>query len=68
MASFGINTHAHIDAAVFAAALTFLTYIVKWAFGFKFSDFVFVLPTFLAIYIVLYAVLWVVFIIAWNRK
>jgi hypothetical protein len=47
---------------------TFLTYVVKWIFGLKFPDFVFVLPTFLALFIVFYTILWVVFIILWSRK
>lgn len=68
MASFGINTHAHIDASVFAAALTFLTYVVKWVFGLRFPDFVLVVPTFLAIFIVFYTALWVVFLFLWSRK
>ncbi len=68
MASFGINSHAHIDASVFAVVLTLLTYLVKWVFGLRFPDFVLVLPTFLAIFIGFYIILWVVFLIAWNRK
>jgi len=68
MASFGINSHAHIDAAVFAAALTFLTYVVKWVLGLRFPDFVFALPTFLAVFIGFYTVLWVVFLFVWSRK
>jgi hypothetical protein len=68
VAFFGINSHAHIDAAVFAALLRFPTYVVKWIFGLKVPDFVFVLPTFLAVFIVLYTILWVVFILLWSRK
>lgn len=68
MGSFGIDTHAHIDAGFFAIVLTLLTYGVKWLFGLKFPDTIFVLPTFLAVFIGLYIILYVVFLILWNRK
>jgi hypothetical protein len=68
MASFGINTHAHIDAAVFAAVLTLLTYAVKWIFGFKFPVIIFFLPTAVAVFFGFYVILWVYFAITWSRK
>jgi hypothetical protein len=68
MSSFGINTHAHVDAALFAAVLTVLTYGIKWMFGLRFPDLVFVLPTFVAIFIGFYAILFVVFLLVWSRK
>lgn len=68
MASFGINMHAHIDASVFAFVLTFLTYGVKWLLGLRFPDFIFVVPTFLAVFIGFYTILWVVFLVVWSKK
>lgn len=68
MSSFGTGKHAHIDASFFAILLTLLTYGVKWVFGLKFPDFVFVLPTFLAVFIGFYSILYVVFLIMWNKK
>jgi hypothetical protein len=68
MGSFGIDKHAHIDASVFAILLTLLTYGIKWLFGLKFPDTIFVLPTFLAVFIGFYAILFVVFLILWNKK
>jgi hypothetical protein len=68
MASFGINKHAHADAAVFSVVLTLLTYGVKWAFGLRFLDFIFRVPTFIAVFIVFYLILYVVFLIAWSKK
>ena len=67
MGSFGINTHAHSDAALFSIVLTLLTYIVKWVFGFHFPSTVYFLPTFIAIFLGFYLVLFVVFFILWNR-
>lgn len=41
----------------------------KWlVFGLKFPDSVFVLPTFLAVFIFFYTILYVVFLIMWNKK
>jgi hypothetical protein len=68
MASFGIASHAHIDAAVFAALLTLLTYAVKWIFGFQLPATIFFLPTFIAIFLSFYVILWVVFAFVWSRK
>ena len=67
MGSFGIDKHAHRDAAFFAILLTLLTYGVKWVFGLKFPASVFILPTFLAVFIGFYLILLVVFLIVWNR-
>ncbi len=68
MGSFGIDRHAHTDAGFFAILLTLLMYGVKWVFGLKFPDSVFVLPTFLAVFIGFYSVLYVLFLIIWNKK
>ncbi|MBI2266516.1 MAG: hypothetical protein HYU64_15360 [Armatimonadetes bacterium] len=68
MSSFGIGGHAHIDAAVFSVLLTLFIYGVKWLFGFKFPAFIFVLPTFVAIFLGFYTILYVAFLIAWTRK
>lgn len=68
MSSFGIDKHAHIDAGFFAILLTLLTYGVKWVFGLKFPDSIFVLPTFLAFFIGFYAILYVAFLLMWNKK
>ena len=68
MGSFGIDKHAHIDAAVFAILLTLLTYGIKWLFGLKFPVVILVLPTFLAVFIGFYVILFVVFLILWSKK
>ena len=68
MGSFGIDKHAHIDAAVAAGLLTLLTYGIKWAFGINFPDLIFRLPPFLVIFFGIYIILFVVFLIAWSRK
>jgi hypothetical protein len=68
MGSFGIDKHAHADAAVFATLLTLLVYGVKWLFGWKFPDFILVLPTFVAVFVALYVILYGVFLLAWSRK
>ncbi len=68
MSSFGIDKHAHIDAGVFAILLTLLTYGIKWLFGLKFPESIFVLPTFLAVFIGFYIILYVFFLIMWNKK
>ncbi|MRR17567.1 MAG: hypothetical protein EG826_14040 [Deltaproteobacteria bacterium] len=68
MASFGINRHAHIDAAVGAALLTLLTYGVQWIAGFKIPTLIFNLPAFIVIFTGLYVVLFIAFLIVWSRK
>ncbi len=68
MGSFGIDKHAHTDAGFFAILLTLLTYGVKWVFGLRFPGSVFVLPTFLAVFIGFYVILFVVFLVIWNRE
>jgi hypothetical protein len=68
MSSFGINKHAHVDAGVFAIFFTVLTYIIKWICGLKFPGSIFGLPTFMAIFIGFYMVLFLVFLLAWNRR
>jgi hypothetical protein len=68
MSSFGTAKHAHVDASVFAAFLSLLTYGVKWGLGLSFPSFVFRVPFFLALFIVYYAVLFVVFAGAWAKK
>ena len=60
----GIKEHAHADAALFSTLLSFLTYGVKWLFGLNFPEFVFVLPTFLAVFMVFYLMLYIVFFVA----
>jgi hypothetical protein len=64
----GMKEHAHIDAASFSILLTLLTYGIKWLFGLKFPNFIFVVPTFVAVFIVFYTILYVVFLIVWSRK
>lgn len=68
MSSFGIAKHAHVDAAVFAALLTVLTYVIKWCAGIDFRPYVFAFPTFLAIFMGFYIILHVIFLILWSRK
>ncbi len=68
MGSFGINTHAHVDAAVFSIVLTLLTYGVKWLRGWNFPALVFGVPSFIAVFIAFYVILFVVFLVAWNRS
>jgi hypothetical protein len=68
MATFSINAHAHIDAAVFAAVLTCLTYAVKWIMGFNLPAFIFFLPAFIAVFSGFYIVLLLLFAIAWSGK
>jgi len=64
----GIGGHAHIDAEVFAALLTLLTYSVKWIFGLAFSQFILLVPTFVAVFIGYYVILYAFFLIVWSRK
>lgn len=68
MGSFGIDRHAHIDAAGLACFLTLLTYVIKWSVGLKFPDLIFYLPPFIAIFAVFYIILFVVFLILWSMK
>jgi hypothetical protein len=68
MGSFGIAKHAHVDAGLFAVLLTLLTYGIKGIFGLTFPDMIFVLPTFIAVFIGFYTILYVVFLIVWSRK
>jgi hypothetical protein len=68
MGSFGINKHAHVDAGLFAILLTLLIYGIKWIFGLKFPYSIFVLPTFLAVFIGFYAILFIVFLVVWSKK
>ncbi|HUN56321.1 MAG TPA: hypothetical protein VMU29_14305 [Smithella sp.] len=68
MSSFGIGTHAHVDAAFLAVLLTFLTYGIKWIFGLNFPAFILQLPTFMVIFCGFYAVLYVVFLVLWSGK
>ena len=68
MGSFGINSHVHVDAAVFSAVLTLLTYGAKGLLGFRFPDLVFGMPPFLAVFIVYYLILYVVFLVAWSGR
>jgi hypothetical protein len=68
MSSFGTAKHAHVDASVFAAILTLLTYCVKWVLGLSFPAFLFAVPFFVAVFFAYYAVLFVVFAGAWAGK
>ena len=68
MGSFGTAKHVHMDAAVLAILLTLLIYGVKWLFGLRFPDFIFAVPTFVAIFIGCYTILYIPFLIAWSRK
>ena len=65
---FGIGRHAHIDAAFFATLLTLLTYGVKWICGLVFAQFILAVPTFIAIFVAYYVILYALFFIAWSRK
>jgi len=67
MSSFSINSHAHVDAAVFSIVLTFLTYGVKWVLGLKFPVLVFGVPSFIAVFLGFYLILFLVFLVLWNR-
>lgn len=66
--SMGAKEHAHVEAALAAGILTVVTYGVKWLFGLHFPDLVFMLPTFMAVFIGFYLILFVVFLIAWCKK
>lgn len=68
MGSFGINKHAHIDAGFLAILLTLVAYGIKWLFGLKFPELFFFLPTFMAVFIGFYAILFVVFLVVWSKK
>jgi hypothetical protein len=68
MGSFGTAKHVHIDAAVLAILLTLLIYGVKWLFGLIFPDFLFAVPTFVAIFIGCCAILHIPFLIAWSGE
>jgi len=68
MGSFGIDKHAHIDAAVAAGVLTALTYCAKWVFGIELPDLILYLPPFIVIFAFFYIALYIVFLIAWSLK
>jgi len=68
MAGFGVRQHAHVQAALLAMLLTAVTYGIKWLFGFTFPGVIFVLPTFMAIFIGFYLILFVLFLILWSRR
>lgn len=68
MGSFGIDKHAHIDAAFFAILLTLLTYGIKWIFGLKLPVLIFFLPPFIVIFAGFYTVLFIFFLTVWSRK
>ena len=62
------GSHAHLDAGSFSILLTLLVYGIKWLFGLKFPELILGLPTFMAVFIPLYLILYVIFLIAWSRK
>ena len=62
------GNHAHVDAGAFSILLTLLVYVVKWIAGLKFPVLIFYLPTFIAIFLGFYIILYIVFLIAWNKK
>jgi len=64
----GATEHAHIDAGLFSILLTLLTYGIKWLLGLTFPSFIFVVPTFIAVFIAFYAILYIVFLILWSKK
>jgi hypothetical protein len=68
MGSFGINKHAHTDAAFFAFLLTLVSYGIKWICGLDAPHLIFGLPTFVVIFIGYYSISFVVFLILWSRK
>jgi hypothetical protein len=67
MSSFGISKHAHVEAGLLAVFLTLLTYGFKWVFGLRFPGSIFVLPTFIGVFIGFYAILFVALFIVWSR-
>lgn len=68
MGSFGINKHAHTDAALFAFILTLVSYGIKWICGLEVPSLLFGLPTFIVIFTGIYSILFIVFLIIWSRK
>jgi hypothetical protein len=68
MSSFGASGHAHAEAGFFAALLTLFAYAIKWIFGLKFPGLIFFFPTVVAVFIGFYAILFLVFLVAWSRK
>lgn len=62
----GMN-HAHVDAALAASVATVLVYLVKWGFGLEFPEILFFLPTFITVWLAFYVPLYVVFWILWMR-
>jgi hypothetical protein len=68
MGSFGINKHAHVDAAFFAFLLTLVSYGIKWIFGLEVPSLLLGLPTFIVIFTGIYSILFIVFLIIWSRK
>jgi hypothetical protein len=68
MGSSGISRHAHVDAGFFALLFTLLIYGIKWIFDLSLPASIFILPTFVAVFIGSYAIMFLVFLIAWNKK
>jgi hypothetical protein len=59
--------HVHVEAGTLSILLTLLVYLVRWATGFHLPQILLGLPTFLVLFLGFYLVLYVVFLIAWNR-
>jgi hypothetical protein len=59
--------HAHVEAGVFSILATLLAYGIAWLFNWNIPALIFNIPAFLVIFVGLYLILYVVFLIAWNR-
>jgi hypothetical protein len=68
MSSFGVGGHAHVEAGFLAILATLLTYGIKWLFGLTFPDHILVVPTFMAVFIAFYTILYVVFLMLWSNN
>jgi hypothetical protein len=68
MSSFGVAKHAHVDAAVFAALLTLLAYVVKWSIGIDFPSYIVGFPAFVIIFLGFYIVTFAIFLIRWSKR
>jgi hypothetical protein len=68
MSSFGVAKHAHMDAALSAALMTLLIYVVKWCIGTDFRPYIFVFPTFVVIFLGFYIVAFMIFLVLWTRR
>jgi hypothetical protein len=64
----GASNHAHVESAFLSILLTLIVYGAKYTLGFRLPDVIYILPTFMVIFIAFYIILYVIFLFLWYRK